>query len=117
MAYKSKGTVRVESIRGQKLVFVPDNDHSVKNGNNRCAVFFNEGNNRFDRGKIVELDAIGRGVSVTLGCGFRCKPLAIPLLSSAAATQMKVEITVEISGGVDGNDGNVEFSDITLPAT
>ena len=40
-AWRAAGTVRV-SIRGlkQELIFTPDSDHSAKDGDSKCAVFF-----------------------------------------------------------------------------
>ena len=121
MAYKSKGTVRVESIIGNwSLFFVPDNNHSVKYENTDCAVFFNTGGNQFDRGRIVELDANGRGVKVILGNTFQGNTFqrnspAIQLLSSAVARQIKVEIKVDIPHGAQDAGGNVTLADIALP--
>ena len=112
MAYKSKGTVRVDSIIGNwNLFFVPDNNHSVKHENTDCAVFFNTGGNDFDRGRIVVLDANGRGVKVILGNVFQGNTPAIQLLSSAVTRQVKVEITVDIPGGAD----DITLTDIALP--
>ena len=122
MAYKSRGTVRVEGtvvtrqekIETWRLGFVPDKDHSVKNGDNHCAVFFNNGGNHLNRGRIVDLDLNERGVSVTLSPDLQGNPLFIPLLSSAVATQMKVEIKVDIT---DDSGGRVTLTNISLPAT
>lgn len=112
MAYKSKGTVRVESIIGDwKLFFVPDNNYSVKNGNRDCAVFLNTRDSSFDRGRIVDLDENGRGVKVTLGKDFQKNSPAIRLLSSAVTGQIKVEIT----GNINGRNRTVELTDIALP--
>ena len=110
MAYKSKGTVRLASIRSRKLIFVPDNDHSVKNGDDKRAVFFDSTDGRrLDRGKIVDQDASGGGVSVTLKSSFLKNPLASSLLVSAAVAQIKVEIKVKISS-------DVKLINIGLPA-
>ena len=123
MEYKSRGTVRVESIRHRKLIFVPDDNHSVKDGNNEYAAFFDSGEDPFNRGRIVYVDANRGGISVALGGPFQNNQnnysLAIQLLSSAVAKRMKVEITVEIPGAADDADGadGVILVDIALPAT
>ena len=113
MPYKSRGTVRVESIaeNGKGVIFVPDNDHSVKSENNGYAVFFRDsGENPFDRGRIVDLKENRRGIPVALGENFKNNNwLATNLLSSVATKKCKVEIKVKIT---DGSNGGVTLDDI-----
>ena len=118
MAYKSKGTIRVESIRSWTLIFVPDNDHSFKNGNKNYVVFVDWGNHfnhdGIDQdgriGRIFGLNESVRGVKIILDPVFQGDPLAIQLLLSAVTKQKKVEITVEITVGA------IRLIDIALPA-
>ena len=108
MSYKSKGTVRFIDIKSRRLIFVPDNDHSAKNGDKDCAVFFH-GIDPLNQSKIVDLDPDDRGVPVTLTDSFVKDTLACSLLASAAVAQIKVEIGVDIPSSVD-------LIDIGLPA-
>ena len=117
----------------RRLIFVPDNDHSAKNGNVDCAVFFNCGPNpaavahvAANLNRVVPLVSLGedrRGVVVTFA------PLLTPpanpadtaaaiaalselqfklqLLLSAVEKQTKVEIKVDIAGA-----GTVKLIDI-----
>ena len=124
MEWKSKGTVRVETVPVDSavngmVIFVPDNDHSVKNGNNDCAVFFNqnEADNHEDRGRIFGLDTNRGGVLVTVDKKFfQNNPLAAPMLSSAAAKNIKVEIVIDIPKAAD-NNRKPKLIGIVVPAT
>ena len=115
MTYKSKGTVRLEGISRSgtsltwKLIFVPDNDHSVKDGDEYYAVFFDTEDKPFDQGKVIKLDTSSREISIVLRATRR-----ILLLTQAATAQTKIEIEVDIS---DPLTGPVTFIDVAaLPA-
>ena len=121
MECKSKGTVHVKTVRrndpDRTVIFVPDSDHSAKNGNNVYAVFFNEiqNNRHVDRGRIFHLDANEKGVLVTAGDLFKDNLPAASLLWSAAATKIKVEIVISIAEDATIGD-KPELIDI-VPAT
>ena len=122
MSYKSKGTVRLEGISGRgtsrswKLFFVPDNDHSVKDGDRYYAVFFDTDDNPFNQGRVVDLDTISREVPITLRSTRR-----MLLLSQAATAKTKIEIEVDIPSSPSSPPDppvTVTFIDVaSLPAT
>ena len=117
MPHTSTGTVRVTitTVAGNSVVFVPDNDHSAQNGDERRhAVFFDE--NRRSH-KVWVLDGNG---GIQLGLPDEDQTLLSAALS-AATTGTKVKIRVEDIQDPDNPrnarvSGNASITKITLPA-
>lgn len=115
MPHTSTGTVRLTittAAGGNSVVFVPDHDHSVQNGETRHAVFFDENE---ENHRVWALDSNG-SVSLKLSK----KRLIHPALS-AATTGTKVRISVENindpSNPQDAlNSEDASITSITLPA-
>lgn len=135
MPYKSQGTVRMETVRGNHanpmnwtLIFVPDDIHLVKRNNREYAVFVDWESNLPHHGRVINLvdpTTQVRGVPITVGHRFlgqgasNLPPdthgrLAIQLLSSVLETQRKVEVTVDI---LPEAGENVTLVGFVLPAT
>ena len=100
----STGTVQIHKVGTKnKVVFVPDNDHSAINGKKKYAVFFavNGGNEH----QLRKLDAEGKGTLLQLKARKKRELLFAAL--SAATTGTKVDIIVNRSFKITG---------ITVPA-
>ena len=116
MPYKSKGTLRFESVRYRRLIFVPDSNHLVKKGNRECAAFY--GDNHTVQDRFIDLDANRRGVLVTFSGAFWKDEIARQQLASAVAGRMRVEIVAEhnLENIPPPPDVGVLLNDIGLPA-
>ena len=100
----STGTVRLNiNVSDGHVIFVPDHDHSAKNGKKKYAVFFGKGD---EEHQVIEQNDVDEGVQLKLPSSER----KFTALLSAATSGTKVEITIP-----KGSDDRT-ITGITVPA-
>ena len=102
--FKSKGNICVklsnDSLPLPQIFFTPDDDSTVRRGDKRYAVFWQESS---EDCLVKKLGAAGEGVPINVNAD-------LPGLVKAAAQQILVEVAVEKNGS------DLALCAITIPA-